>query len=134
MKLILQYIKNHKFILALNIISLFGFALVELGIPTIMAKVIDIGIINNDINYIKRMGIIIVIISIIGVLGTILLGYCSSKISTGITRDMRNDIFKKAQEFSHTEYDKFGVSSMITRNTNDAFVILQFTNTLLRTS
>lgn len=134
MKLILKYIKNYKFILALNIISVFGFALVELGIPTIMAKVIDIGIINNDINYIKRMGIIIVIISIIGVLGTILLGYCSSKISTGITRDMRNDIFKKAQEFSHTEYDKFGVSSMITRTTNDAFVLLQFTNTLLRTA
>ena len=134
MKLILKYMKNYKLILALNIISIFGFALVELGIPTIMAKVIDIGIINNDIPYIKRMGLIIVVISIVGVLGTILLGYCSSKISTGITRDMRNDIFKKAQEFSHTEYDKFGVSSMITRTTNDAFVLLQFTNTLLRTA
>lgn len=134
MKLILKYMKNYKLILALNIISIFGFALVELGIPTVMAKVIDIGIINNDIPYIKRMGLIIVIISIVGVLGTILLGYCSSKISTGITRDMRNDIFKKAQEFSHTEYDKFGVSSMITRTTNDAFVLLQFTNTLLRTA
>lgn len=134
MKLILKYMKNYKLILTLNIISIFGFALVELGIPTVMAKVIDTGIINNDIPYIKRMGLVIVIISIVGVLGTILLGYCSSKISTGITRDMRNDIFKKAQEFSHTEYDKFGVSSMITRTTNDAFVLLQFTNTLLRTA
>lgn len=134
MKLILKYMKNYKLILALNIISVFGFALVELGIPTIMAKVIDTGIINSDIDYIKRMGLIIVFISIVGVLGTILLGYCSSRISTGITRDMRNDIFKKAQEFSHTEYDKFGVSSMITRTTNDAFVLLQFTNTLLRTA
>ena len=134
MRLILKYLKNYKLILVLNIISIFGFALVELGIPTIMAKVIDTGIINNDIDYIKRMGVLIVIISIVGVLGTILLGYCSSKISTGITRDMRNDIFKKAQEFSHTEYNKFGVSSMITRTTNDAFVLLQFTNTLLRTA
>ena len=99
-----------------------------------MAKVIDTGIINNDINYIKKMGLIISFISIVGVLGTILLGYCSSRISSGITRDIRNDIFKKSQEFSHTEYDKFGVSSMITRTTNDAFVILQFTNTLLRTA
>ena len=39
---------------------------------------------------------------------------------------------KKSQEFSHSEYDKFGVSSMITRTTNDAFQLLQFTNTLLR--
>ncbi|MBS5938533.1 ABC transporter ATP-binding protein [Clostridium sp.] len=134
MKLILKYLKNYKLILLLNVISVFGFALVELGIPTIMAKVIDTGIINNDINYIKKMGLIIGFISIVGVLGTILLGYCSSRISSGITRDIRNDIFKKAQEFSHTEYDKFGVSSMITRTTNDAFVILQFTNTLLRTA
>ena len=127
MKLILKYLKNYKLILILNVISVFGFALVELGIPTIMAKVIDTGIINNDINYIKKMGLIISFISIVGVLGTILLGYCSSRISSGITRDIRNDIFKKSQEFSHTEYDKFGVSSMITRTTNDAFVILQFT-------
>lgn len=134
MKLILKYLKNYKPFIILNIISVFGFALVELGIPTIMAKVIDNGIINNDINYIKRMGLIIAFISIIGVIGIILLGYCSSRISTGITRDIRNDIFKKAQEFSHTEYDKFGVSSLITRTTNDAFVLLQFTNTLLRTA
>ncbi|MDB1922708.1 ABC transporter ATP-binding protein [Clostridium tertium] len=134
MKLLLKYLKNYKALLILNIISVFGFALVELGIPTIMAKVIDKGIVNSDINYVKRMGIIISIISVIGVLGTILLGFCSSRISTGITRDIRNDIFKKSQEFSHTEYDKFGVSSMITRTTNDAFVLLQFTNTLLRTA
>ena len=134
MKLILKYLKNYKALLILNIISVFGFALVELGIPTIMAKVIDRGIVNSDINYIKRMGVVISFISIVGVLGTILLGYCSSKISSGITRDIRNDIFKKSQEFSHTEYDKFGISSMITRTTNDAFVLLQFTNTLLRTA
>lgn len=134
MKLILKYLKNYKPLILLNIISVFGFALVELGIPTIMAKVIDNGIINNDITYIRKMGFVIAFISIIGVIGTILLGYCSSRISTGITRDIRNDIFKKAQEFSHTEYDKFGVSSLITRTTNDAFVLLQFTNTLLRTA
>ena len=134
MRLILKYLKNYKLLVVVNVISVFGFALVELGIPTIMAKVIDKGIVNSDINYVKRMGIIISIISVIGVLGTILLGFCSSRISTGITRDIRNDIFKKSQEFSHTEYDKFGVSSMITRTTNDAFVLLQFTNTLLRTA
>ncbi len=67
-------------------------------------------------------------------IGTIVLGYCSSKISTSITRDIRNDIFSKAQEFSHSEYDKFGISSMITRTTNDAFQLQQFVNTVLRTA
>ena len=134
MKLILKYLKNYKLLIILNVISVFGFALVELGIPTIMAEVIDNGIANNDITYIKQKGILIAIISIIGVLGTILLGYCSSKISTGLTRDIRNDIFRKAQEYSHSEYDKFGVSSMITRTTNDAYQLMQFTNTLLITA
>ena len=134
MKLILKYLKNYKLLIILNVISVFGFALVELGIPTIMAEVIDNGIANNDITYIKQKGILIAIISIIGVLGTILLGYCSSKISTGLTRDIRNDIFRKAQEYSHSEYDKFGVSSMITRTTNDAYQLMQFTYTLLRTA
>lgn len=134
MKLILKYIKKYKLLLVLNMISVFGFALVELGIPTIMSRVIDRGIANKDTEYIKYMGIIIVVISIIGAMGTILLGYCSSKISTSMTRDIRNDIFKKSQEFSHSEYDKFGISSMITRTTNDVFQVLQFTNTLLRTA
>ncbi len=58
MKLILKYLKNYKLIFILNVISVFGFALVELGIPTIMAKVIDTGIINSDIGYIKKNGII----------------------------------------------------------------------------
>ncbi|WP_326511438.1 ABC transporter ATP-binding protein [Clostridium intestinale] len=134
MKLILKYMKKYKWLVILNIISVFGFALVELGIPTIMSKVIDNGIANNDIDYVVRVGSIIVVISILGTIGTILLGYCSSKISTSITRDIRNDIFIKSQEFSHSEYDKFGISSMITRTTNDAFQILQFTNVVLRTA
>ena len=134
MKLILKYLKNYKGLLLLNLISICGFALVELGIPTVMAKVIDTGIINSDERYIKRMGLVIVLISLIGVTGTIISGFCSAKVSTGLTRDIRNDIFMKVQKYSHTEYNKFGVSSMITRTTNDAFVLLQFTNTLLRTA
>ncbi|MCC0631302.1 ABC transporter ATP-binding protein [Clostridioides sp. ZZV15-6388] len=134
MKLILNYLKNYKLLIALNILAIFSFALVELGIPTIIAKIIDNGIANQNTTYIKQMGIVIVVISIIGVVGSVLLGYCSAKISTGVTRDIRNDIFKKSQEFSHTEYNKFGISSMITRTTNDAFQIQQFVNILLRTA
>ena len=132
MKLILKYLKNYKGFILLNLLGVLGFALVELGIPTIMADVIDKGIAYNDLDYIKKMGLIIVTISILGAMGTILLGYTSALISTRVVRDIRNDIFKKAQQFSHSEYDKFGVSSMITRTTNDAFQVMQFTNTILR--
>jgi ATP-binding cassette subfamily B multidrug efflux pump len=111
-----------------------AFAVAELGIPTIVSKMIDKGIVLNDKYYIYKLGIVILIVAIIGGIGNILLAYCSSKVSTSITRDIRNDIFKKSQEFSHTEYNKFGVSSMITRTTNDAFILMQFINVLLRTA
>lgn len=117
-----------------NVISVFGFALVELGIPTIVAQMIDEGVAKQDQAYLIEMGIVIAIISVIGVAGTILLGYCCAKISTSITRDMRNDIFGKVQSFSHHEINQFGVSSLITRTNNDAFQIQMFVNVLLRTA
>lgn len=134
MKLIFKYLMNYKKLLFLNIISVFGFALVELGIPTIIASMIDVGVAQKDQGYILQMGGIIVIISVVGVAGTILLGYCCSKISTAVTRDIRNDIFTQVQEFSPAEFNTFGISSLITRTNNDAFQIQMFINMILRTA
>ncbi|OPJ65270.1 ABC transporter ATP-binding protein [Clostridium oryzae] len=134
MRLILQHLQKYKLYVFLNILGVFGFATAELGIPTIVAKMIDRGIVLNDRNYIYKLGILILTVAIIGGIGNILLAYCSAKVSTSITRDIRNDIFKKAQEFTHTEYNKFGVSSMITRTTNDAFILMQFINVIFRTA
>ncbi|MBU5484450.1 ABC transporter ATP-binding protein/permease [Clostridium sp. MSJ-11] len=132
MKLILKYLKNYKLYVFFNILGVLGFAAAELGIPTIVSNMIDRGIVLNDKAYIYKLGVLILTVAIIGGIGNIVLAYCSSKVSTSITRDIRNDIFKKSQEFSHTEYNKFGVSSMITRTTNDAFILMQFINILLR--
>ena len=134
MKLILQYLKNYKLLFFINVLSVFGFALVELGIPTIVAQMIDVGVMQQDQDYIYQMGLVILIISILGVAGTILLGYCCARISTAITRDIRNDIFRKAQQFTAHEFNQFGISSMITRTNNDAFQIQMFVNVLLRTA
>lgn len=134
MKLILKYLKNYKLLFFFNVISVFGFILVELGIPTIVATMIDVGVTNKDINFIYMMGGCILLVSIIGVGGTILLGYFCAKISTAITRDIRNDIFTKVQQFTANEFNHIGTSSMITRTNNDAFQIQQFVNVLLRTA
>ena len=63
-----------------------------------------------------------------------MLGYCCAYLSTSVTRDIRNDIFKKTQEFSHSEFHEFGIASLITRTGNDAFQIQMFMNILLRTA
>lgn len=134
MKLILKYLKNYKLLFFFNVISVFGFILVELGIPTIVATMIDVGVTNKDVSFIYMMGGCIALVSLIGVCGTIALGYCCSKISTAITRDIRNDIFAKVQQFTANEFNQIGTSSMITRTNNDAFQIQQFVNVLLRTA
>ena len=132
MRLILSYLKRYKGLFIINVISVFGFALVELGIPTIVAQMIDEGVAKQDHAYLYQMSGVIAVISLLGVAGTILLGYCCAKISTSITRDMRNDIFTKVQSFSHHEFNQFTVSSLITRTNNDAFQIQMFVNVYLR--
>ncbi|MEG1957637.1 MAG: ABC transporter ATP-binding protein [Lachnospiraceae bacterium] len=134
MKLILKYLKNYKIMFLLNIISAFGFVLVELGIPTIIAFMIDQGVAQGKKDYIMKMGGVIALISVIGVLGTILMGYCCAYLSTAITRDIRNEMFHHVQQFSHNEYQYFGAASLITRTNNDAFQIQQFMNVLFRTA
>lgn len=134
MKLMLKYLKRYPHLIVLNVFGIFSFVAVQLGIPTIMAWMIDNGIGNSDIEYIKKMGGVMLIVSVLGGAGTILLTYASSRISTYMIRDIRNDVFIQSQKFSHTEYNKFGVSSMITRTTNDAFQLMLFSNMLFRTA
>lgn len=118
----------------LDFISVFGFALVELGIPTIISDMIDHGIETQDTTYLYSRFVLMAFISVIGVSGVVLLGYCCSKISTNITRDIRNDVFEHAQAFSAAEMEKFGVSSMITRTNNDAYQIMLFLNVILKSA
>lgn len=134
MKLILHYLKRYKKLLVLNMISVFGFALVELGLPTIIANMIDYGVSTQNQSYLYSMWFLAIAISLLGVAGTILLGYCCAKISTSITRDIRNDMFAKIQTFSPQEFNQFGISSLITRTNNDAFQIQMFVNVILRTA
>lgn len=134
MKLILHYLKRYKKLVLLNIVSVFGFALVELGLPTIIADMIDHGVTYQNESYLYSMWFLAIVISVIGVAGTIVLGYCCARISTSITRDMRNDIFTHIQTFSPHEFNRFGISSLITRTNNDAFQIQLFVNVLLRTA
>ena len=69
MKLILHYMKRYKWLVLLNILSVFGFALVELGIPTMVSNMIDEGVLRQDKGYLLQSGAVIAVISLIGVIG-----------------------------------------------------------------
>lgn len=132
LKLMWNYTKKYKKLVFLNFICVFGFILIELGLPTILAQMIDKGIAQNDFEVVKRYGVLMLVICLIGLVALIFLAYCGSKITTGIVRDIRDDLFEKTQSFSHREYDQFGVSSLVTRTTNDAFQVMQFMQMILR--
>ncbi|MDV7724883.1 multidrug efflux ABC transporter subunit EfrA [Enterococcus faecalis] len=132
MKLMWRYTMRYKKLLFADFICVFGFILIELGLPTILARMIDKGIIPRDMDYIYQQGIWMVVITIIGVAMNILLGYFGTRITTNIVRDIRDDLFEKIQTFSHSEYESIGVSSLITRTTNDAYQIMLFMGNILR--
>jgi len=128
-----HYTMRNKKLLVFNFICVFGFILIELGLPTLLARMIDKGIAAGDRDYIWKMGAAMIAITIVGITMNILLGYFTSRITTNIVADIRDDLFEKVQGYSYTEYEKIGVSSLITRVTNDAYQIMLFMQSILRT-
>lgn len=94
-------------------------AIFELIVPLIMAKIIDIGIKNNDLSYILQQGGVLVLLGVIGLSCTLICQYFAAKASQGFGTMVRNDLFAKINSFSHAEIDAIGTASMINRINND---------------
>jgi ATP-binding cassette subfamily B protein len=77
-------------------------------------------------NSILNTGLKMFVVILIGVVATISVGFISARVSAGIGRRMRRDIFKKVESFSHTEIDRFSTASLITRSTNDVQQVQMF--------
>lgn len=132
MKFIWQYLRKYPKLLAINIIGALGFVLINLGLPTLLAQMIDNAIIPDNRSLIWRYAIFMLLLTIFGFIGRIVNSYASSKIVNTMTMDMRNDAYTSMMKYSHAEYNEIGVSSLGTRITTDAFVLLQFTEMILR--
>ncbi|HBM80018.1 MAG TPA: ABC transporter, partial [Clostridiaceae bacterium] len=91
------------------------------AVPLVKAEYTAIGIKADKIQnrYILNTGFIMLLISLLGAACTIMVAFLSSKISAGVGRNLRKDVFAKVENFSNTEFDKFSTSSLITRTTND---------------
>lgn len=132
MKLMWHYTMRYKKLLLFDFICVFGFILIELGLPTILARMIDQAIPAGSTSDVNLLGILMAVVVVIGVIMNILLGYFTTRITTNITADIRDDLFAKTQGYSHREYETIGVSSLITRVTNDAYQIMLFMQNILR--
>lgn len=127
-----SYLKKYPKWLLLDILGALLFVVVNLGLPTALARMIDQGITPADKQALYFWAFIMFIIVLLGIVGRITLAYASGRLTTTMIRDMRNDMYDKLQEYSHHEYKKIGVSSLVTRMTSDAFVLMQFAEMSLR--
>ncbi len=70
-------------------------------------------------SYILRIGLWMVLLTLLSVVCTIIVGFLASRVAAGLARDLRRDVFKRVESFSAAEFEKFSTASLITRSTND---------------
>lgn len=116
---IARFLKAYKKQVILGPIFKLIEAIFELIVPIIMAKIIDIGIVNKDISYVLRMGGLLVLIGIVGLSSSIVCQRYAALASQGFGTTVRNELFSHINTFSYKEIDKFGTPSLITRIIND---------------
>ncbi|HDR5039295.1 TPA: ABC transporter ATP-binding protein [Bacillus anthracis] len=127
-----KFLKPYRLSVMTALGLIFLQAISELYLPTLMANIVDIGVVDGNTTYIFKVGILMILIAIGGTLCAIASSYLSAKTSTAFGRDLRGQVFKRAEDFSLNEFDKIGASSLITRTTNDITQIQQVVMMSLR--
>ncbi len=127
-----SYLKRYPKWLVLDFFGAIFFVIVNLGLPTVLARMIDQGINQGNEEKLYFWAIVMLVIIVLGTFGRVVLSYAASKLTTNMVKDMRNDVYAKLQEYSHHEYEQIGVSSLVTRITSDVFVLMQFAEQTLK--
>lgn len=132
MAFIWKYLKQYPLLLFATFIGTLGFVAVTLGLPTLLARMINDALLPNNAELLWRYSAWMVLLALGGLIGRLITSYSSSRIVSNITMNIRNDVYEKMQNLSHHEFQELGVPSLTNRITTDAFVILQFVEMLLR--
>ena len=96
-----------------------------LMLPTMMAEIVNSGIVKNDTHFIFVRGVLMFLVTIVSAMGTLISSYFSAKVSAAISRDMKRDLFAKVLSFSISETEQFSTASLVTRTTNDVSQVQQ---------
>lgn len=100
--------------------------------PTIMSKIVDIGVANKNLNYVIELGGVMLLVTAIGAIAASIRNVVSSNVSQKFGTELRSNLFKKIQSFSFESIDKFEGGSLVTRLTNDVTQVQNFVNGLMR--
>lgn len=129
---ILKNLNPYKWVVLAVVLLVFGQSMAELFLPTLMADIIDNGVVKGDIPYIWRIGGWMLLVSAIGAVAAVFASFYSSQAAMGLGRDLRQKVFKHVGQFSLQEFDEVGTASLITRTTNDITQVQQVVIMMLR--
>ncbi|MDU4695120.1 MULTISPECIES: ABC transporter ATP-binding protein [Paenibacillus] len=125
-------LKPYRWLVAAVLVFVFFQTLSELYLPTLMADIVDKGVVNGDTPYIWRIGGLMLLVALGGMACSIAASYYSSRAATGFGKLLRGKVFKHVSNFSLEEFDTIGTASLITRTTNDITQVQQVLIMMLR--
>ncbi|PTM58724.1 ABC transporter ATP-binding protein [Desmospora activa] len=132
MSKLFRYLKPYRVSIVLVLVFVLLQALAELYLPTLMADIVDKGVVQGDIPYIMQVGVLMLLVTVGGMICSIVVSYCSAKVSLGFSKTLRSKVFSHVENFSLQEFDKIGTASLITRTTNDITQVQQVLVMMLR--
>ncbi|MCC2661095.1 MAG: multidrug transporter ATP-binding protein [Arthrobacter sp.] len=124
-KLLVQYLRPQRRLLAAVVIFQLAQSVASLYLPTLNADVIDQGVAAGDTVYILRVGALMLVITLLQIACAVTAVYFGAKAAMGMGRDLREAVFTRVGEFSEQEVTRFGAPSLITRSTNDVQQVQQ---------
>ena len=132
MRTVFKYYKSYIPLIVGILAFLFGQAMCELALPGYMSDIINNGIVKGDMDYIWKIGMIMILVSCGSVVCSIVSSYLSARTAAGSARRIRGALFDKVTDFSAAELSEFSTASLITRSTNDVQMVQQTTVMTLR--
>ena len=132
MKKLWIYLKDYKKETVLAPLFKLLEASFELMIPLVVAAIVDKGIGGENLGYVYRMGGIMVLLGVVGLIAAVSAQYFAAKAAVGFATGLRSALFKHIQSLSYTEIDTVGTSTLITRLTSDVNQVQSGVNMTLR--
>lgn len=116
---ILTNLKPFTWTVAVILIFIFGQAMAELALPTLMSDVVNNGMMQGDTGYILTYGGYMLLVALASSACSVIGAFFSARVALGLGRNLRNMVFTRIENYSLHEFDKLGTASLITRTTND---------------
>lgn len=132
MKHYYKYVKKYWVPFLVSFVFLSLEAVSDLLQPTIMAMIIDEGVANRDIDYVMKMGGVMLLITALGAVAASMRNILASYVSQNFGALLRSDLFRKIQSLPFANVDRFDRASLVTRLTNDVNQVQMFVNSVMR--